>query len=239
MPSDGKKRPLLKIRSTHPARGIALSLALMIGLVLFATVWKAGAHDASKAEPEPFHIVVVGDSLSAGFGLQPDEAFPQQLDAVLASRDLASPVTVTNAGVSGDTSSGGLARIDWSVPDGTDAVILQLGANDALRGIDPVQTHANLDAMITRLKQRNIKVLLAGMKAPPNMGEVYGQAFNAIYPTLAQKHNVAFYPFFLEGVAADPSLNLDDGMHPNPEGIARIVAGVVPLVEALVGSKKR
>jgi acyl-CoA thioesterase I len=175
-------------------------------------------------------IVAFGDSLSAGYNLPEADGFPSVLEAALKARGL--DVVVENAGVSGDTSTGGLERLDWSVADGTTLVVLELGANDALRGIDPALTRANIDAMLARLKERGIKVVLAGMLAPPNMGAGYAEAFNALYPELAAKHGVPLYPFFLEGVAAVPGLLLEDGMHPNAEGVARIVEGIAPLVEA-------
>ncbi|WP_102960664.1 arylesterase [Mangrovicella endophytica] len=178
-------------------------------------------------------VVAFGDSLSAGYGVGPGESFPEQLQAALkaAGHD----VTVANAGVSGDTSTGGLARLDWSVPDGTGLAILELGANDALRGIAPEITEKNLDAMLTRLKERGIKVLLAGMKAPPNMGPDYAARFDPIFPRLAEKHGVPLYPFFLEGVAAERTLNQADAMHPNKDGVAVIVKGIVPGVIAALG----
>jgi acyl-CoA thioesterase-1 len=143
-------------------------------------------------------------------------------------------VEIANAGVSGDTTAAGLARLDWSVPEGTDAVILELGANDALRGIAPERTEANLDEMITRLKDRGIEVLLAGMIAPPNMGGDYAERFNPIFDRLADKHDLILYPFFLDGVAADEALNLDDGMHPNAEGVAVMVERFLPAAEELL-----
>ncbi len=179
-----------------------------------------------------FSIVALGDSLTAGYGLPPEEAFTTRLEQRLKANGL--NVEVVNAGVSGDTSKGGLARIDWSVPDGTGLVIVELGANDALRGISPDETAKNLDAIIARLLQRGIAVLLTGMLAPPNMGQDYETAFNAIYPELEKKHNVPLYPFFLDGVAADPELNQADGIHPNAAGTAVIVERLSPLVEKLV-----
>ncbi|MEC9343057.1 MAG: arylesterase [Pseudomonadota bacterium] len=177
-------------------------------------------------------LVVLGDSLVAGYGLEPGQAFPSRLETALKERG--HDVTVINAGVSGDTSSGGLERLDWSVPPEADAVIVELGANDALRGLAPSSTRDNLDAIVTRLKARGMAVLLAGMLAPPNMGSAYGQAFNAIYPDLAGAHDVALYPFFLDGVAAQPSLNLSDGMHPNAAGVDEIVARFLPAAEQLL-----
>jgi len=184
------------------------------------------------ATERPVKIVALGDSLVAGYELAANETFPVQLERALKARGLA--VEVANAGVSGDTSVAGLARLDWSVPDGTDAVILELGANDALRGIDPGVTRAALDEIIGRLKARGIAVLLCGMLAPPNMGPEYAQAFNALYPNLAARHAVLFYPFFLDGVAADARLNQRDGMHPTAEGVAQIVQRILPQAEALV-----
>jgi acyl-CoA thioesterase-1 len=181
---------------------------------------------------EPFTIVAFGDSLTAGYGLPPEEAFTTQLEASLKTAGLS--VRVVNAGVSGDTTKAGLARLDWSVPDGTGLVVLELGANDALRGIAPSDTHANLEVMISGLKQRNIPVLLAGMLAPPNMGADYEAAFNAIYPKLASKHDVPLYPFFLAGVASNPLLNQADGIHPNAQGTMVIVKQLAPVVVKLV-----
>jgi acyl-CoA thioesterase-1 len=185
-----------------------------------------------KAAERPVNIVVLGDSLSAGLGLPLEDAFPTKLARALKAKGVA--VTITNAGVSGDTASGGLGRLDWSVPAGTDAVIVELGANDALRGLDPGLTKTALDTILRKLAARHIAVLLAGMRAPPNMGAEYARAFNAIYPALASTHPVVFYPFFLDGVAADPKLNRGDGMHPNAAGIDAIVARVLPAVEDLV-----
>jgi acyl-CoA thioesterase-1 len=200
-------------------------------LVVFACVLMPLS--ARAAADKPVKIVVLGDSLSAGYGLPAEAAFPARLAAALKARG-ANSVTLANAGVSGDTASGGRDRLDWSVPVGTDAVIVELGANDALRGIDPKVTEKALDAILTRLKERGIAVLLAGMKAPRNMGADYASAFDAIYPALAATHGVVFYPFFLEGVAADPKLNQGDGMHPNAAGVDAIVAGILPKVEELI-----
>jgi acyl-CoA thioesterase-1 len=187
---------------------------------------------AQNAADRPVNIVVLGDSLSAGFGLPAEATFPAKLGAALKARGVAA--TVANAGVSGDTASGGLERLDWSVPDGTDAVILELGANDMLRGVDPAVTRKALDAVITKLKARNVAVLLCGMQAPPNMGADYTRAFNAIYPALASTHQVVFYPFFLDGVAADSALNQRDGLHPNAAGVDVIAARILPKVEELI-----
>ena len=183
---------------------------------------------------QTFSIVALGDSLTAGYGLPSQDAFTTRLQQRLTANGL--NVEVVNAGVSGDTSKGGLARIDWSVPDGTGLVIVELGANDALRGISPAETAKNLDAIIVRLKQRGIDVLLAGMLAPPSMGSDYETAFNAIYPGLAAKHDVPLYPFFLDGVVADPQLNQADGMHPNAAGTDVIIERLSPMVDKLVRS---
>lgn len=181
------------------------------------------------AAAEPLRVVGFGDSLMAGFGLGPGEAFPEKLEAAL--RKKGHDVVIANAGVSGDTTSGGLSRLDWSVPDGTQLVILELGANDMLRGVTPEITEKNLDAMIGRLKQRGISVLLAGMVSAPNLGADFAGSFNAIYPRLAEKHGVMLYPFFLDGVAADRKFLLEDGMHPNAAGIDRMVENFVPTME--------
>lgn len=202
----------------------------VIGLLACLLVAGTGAARAQQARPVA--IVALGDSLTAGYQLPPGDAFPVKLQAALKARGL--DVTVENAGVSGDTSTGGLERLDWAVGDGVDAVILELGANDALRGIDPAVTRRNLDEILTRLKARGIAVLLTGMLAPPNMGPQFAAAFNPIFPDLAAKHGVLFDPFFLEGVAAVRDLNLADGMHPNARGVDAIVARILPKVEELV-----
>jgi acyl-CoA thioesterase I len=185
----------------------------------------------AAAEP-PVKIVVLGDSLAAGYGLPADAAFPVRLEQALKAKGLA--VEVANAGVSGDTASGGLARLDWSVPEGTDAVILELGANDMLRGIDPKVTRAALEEIVRRLVARRIVVLIAGMWATPNLGPDYGRDFEAIYADLAAKNGLLLDPFFLEGVAADPKLNQRDGTHPTAAGVDVIVTRILPKVEALV-----
>ncbi|MDQ2704303.1 MAG: arylesterase [Pseudomonadota bacterium] len=183
----------------------------------------------AAARAEPYRIVGFGDSLMAGYGLDAGQGFPEKLEKALRGRG--HDVVIVNAGVSGDTTSGGLSRLDWSVPDGTDLVIMELGANDMLRGIGPDITEKNLDAMLARLEERNIAVLLAGMRAAPNLGPDYQAAFDAIYPRLAEKHGVALYPFFLDGVAADSAYLLEDGMHPNASGIDRMVEKMLPEVE--------
>ncbi len=196
----------------------------LIGLVL--AVLPAGA--------EPLRIVALGDSLSAGYGLETPEAFTGALQAALVARG--HDVVIVNAGVSGDTASDGLARVDWSVGEDAGAVIVELGANDALRGVDPAITRDALDRLLARLGERGLPVLLAGMMAPPNLGPDYAAAFNPIYAELAEKHGAILYPFFLDGVAAEPSLNQADGIHPNAAGIAVIVERMVPSVEALIAA---
>ena len=176
--------------------------------------------------------MVLGDSLSAGLGLPVDTAFPARLAQALKAKGI--NVAIANAGVSGDTASGGFGRLDWSVPEGTEAVIVEFGANDALRGLDPNLTKAALDKILSKLKERHISVLLAGMLAPRNMGPEYVRAFDAIFPALASTHSVVFYPFFLDGVAADPKLNQRDGLHPNAAGVDVIVARILPKVEELI-----
>ncbi len=177
-------------------------------------------------------LVILGDSLTAGYGLAPEDAFPNRLQKHLAGLGFA--VRIENAGVSGDTTHGGLARLDWSVGDDADAVILELGGNDALRGMPPEQARANLDAMLLRLSQRKLPVLLAGMRAPRNMGPEYIDAFDKIFPELAKKYQVAFFPFFLEGVASDPKLNQPDMIHPNRAGVDVIVKNITPYVMQLL-----
>jgi acyl-CoA thioesterase-1 len=205
-------------RSTLRSYGNKAGLVQRLAVALVCCL--SGAFSAIAAEP--VKIVVLGDSLSAGYGLPAGAAFPERLAAALKAKGIA--VTIANAGVSGDTTSGGLARLDWSVPDGTDAVIVELGANDALRGVDPKVTRNALDTIIGKLKQRRISVLLAGMRAPRNMGPDYVRAFDAIYPSLAKD----------DGVATDPKLNQADGIHPTAAGVDAIVARIMPDVEALV-----
>ncbi|WP_113553597.1 arylesterase [Rhizobiales bacterium] len=198
-------------------------LALMM---TFALSWTARA--------ETISLIGFGDSLMAGYQLPPEDAFPARLEKALKEKGF--DVTIANAGVSGDTSSGGLARIDWSVPDGTKGVILELGANDALRGIAPEETRKNIEAMITRLKDRGIAVLLAGMMAPPNMGTDYAARFNPIYPELAKKYGLELYPFFLDGVVTEAKLKLEDGMHPNGDGVGVMVEKALPVVERFLAT---
>ncbi|HEX9469600.1 MAG TPA: arylesterase [Bradyrhizobium sp.] len=206
---------------------------LVLNLVLL-TAGTAFAQTPAANVTKPIKMVVLGDSLSAGLGLPGPAAFPARLQKALQAKGIA--VDMINAGVSGDTSSGGRDRLDWSVPEGTEAVILELGANDALRGTDPAVTRAALSDILTRLKARKIAVLLCGMVAPPNYGSDYATHFNAIYPDLAKSFGVPLYPFILEGVAAIPKLNQGDGMHPTAEGVDVIVKNILPTVQAFVGA---
>jgi acyl-CoA thioesterase-1 len=180
----------------------------------------------------PVKVIALGDSLTAGYGLPDKDGFVPQLQAALTAKGVAAEVQ--NAGVSGDTASDGLARLDWSVPDDTNAVILELGANDMLRGINPDVTRKALDAILSRLTQRHIAILFCGMRAAPNLGPDYVQAFERIYPDLAAKYGVSLYPFFLDGVAADPKLTQHDGLHPNATGVGIIVERILPKVQELI-----
>jgi acyl-CoA thioesterase-1 len=208
------------------------SAALVFALLAMMGAVGKGAVDLAGAAERTIKIVALGDSLSAGYQLPAQDAFPVQLERALRAKGLA--VEVANAGVSGDTSSGGLARLDWSVPDGTDAVILELGANDMLRAVDPKVTREALTEIVRRLKARRIEVLLCGMLASRNLGADYARAFDPIYPELAAANGLVFYPFFLDGIAADAKLNQADGLHPTAAGVAKIVAGILPKVEELI-----
>ncbi|KZB52749.1 arylesterase [Thalassospira xiamenensis] len=199
-----------------------------------------GIHDAQAADKAadnaansaagnaPQTLMLYGDSLMAGYGLSHEDGFAPRLEAAL--RDAGHNVKVVNSSVSGDTTAAGLSRLEWALVDDPDVVLLELGANDALRGVEPSQTRENLDAIIGKLRDRDVAVLLAGMMAPPNMGKEYGAEFNEIYPELAAEYQLAFYPFFLDGVAADSSLNQDDGIHPNADGVKVIVERILPQV---------
>jgi acyl-CoA thioesterase-1 len=200
----------------------------MLGYGALALVVNAGS-----AQAEPLVLLALGDSLTAGYGLPADQSFPAQLERRLAKDGL--KVKVVNAGLSGDTSAGGLARLDWvlSGPK-ADAAIVELGANDALRGLPPAKMKENLDAVVQRLQQRRVKVLLAGMLAPPNLGRAYGEEYTQAFRQVAQTRKTAFYPFFLDGVAGKPGLNQKDGMHPTGQGVAVIVENILPHVKALL-----
>jgi acyl-CoA thioesterase-1 len=191
------------------------------------------ANRAAAATPV---IVAVGDSLTAGLGLSEKDSFPAQLERALKARG--QQVKVVNAGVSGDTAAAGLARLDWAMPDDASAVIVELGANDALQGLDPAATKATLEKIITALKARGLPILLAGMEAPRNLGQDYVDQFRALYADLAQRYDLILYPFFLDGVALDDKYTLGDGLHPNADGVARIVDGILPKVEELLAKTK-
>jgi acyl-CoA thioesterase-1 len=201
--------------------------ALLLGFLVLM-----GTADMSDAGERTIKIVAFGDSLTAGYQLPAQDAFPVQLEKALKAKGVA--VEIANAGVSGDTSTGGLARLDWSVPDGTDAVILELGANDMLRGVNPKVTREALTEIVRRLKARNIEVLLCGMLAPRNLGADYTKAFDSIYPALAAQNGLLLYPFFLDGIVTNAKLNQNDGLHPTTAGVARIVQGILPKVEELI-----
>jgi acyl-CoA thioesterase-1 len=210
------------------------TLANMVFRVLLCNWLVAGIAFGAIAAPagQPVRIVVLGDSLVAGFGLKPSDAFPAQLERALKAKG--HTVEVINAGVSGDTTAGGLARVNWAVPERTDAVILELGANDALRGLDPARAKANLDKTIATIKAGGAEVLLAGMFAPRSLGKDYVRTFEAMYPDLASKYGLILYPFFLDGVAMDAKLSLEDGLHPNSKGVAEITSKILPSVEKLI-----
>ena len=205
----------------------AIQIALATALLAFGLL-----ASPVLAQDQPVKLVVLGDSLTSGLGLPQTQAFPARLARALKARGIA--VEVADAGVSGDTASGGLGRLDWSVPEGTDAVIVELGANDALRGVDPKLTRAALDKILRRLKERNIEVLLAGMQAPRNLGNHYTRAYDGIFTELAAAHGVLLYPFFLDGVATNAKFNQPDGIHPNAAGVDVIVERMMPKVEELI-----
>ncbi len=201
--------------------------------VAFVLCWMASAAAAA-----PVKILAYGDSLIHGYGLDAGQTFPEQLEAALVARGY--DVTVMNGGNSGDTTAAGLARLDWALADKPDLVLVEFGGNDGLRGIDPADTRANMDAILARLTQEGLPVLLAGMLAPRNLGAEYAREFDAVFPEAAAKHGVAYYPFFLEGVAAEPELNQPDGIHPNAAGVAVIVERITPhLVPLLDGLKAK
>jgi acyl-CoA thioesterase I len=209
-------------------------MGMFVHILVLIMVLMTAETVLAQTPAKPIKMVVLGDSLSAGLGLSASAAFPARLQKSLETKGI--KVDMINAGVSGDTSSGGRDRLDWSVPEGTEAVILELGANDALRGTDPAVTRAALSDILTRLKARKIAVLLCGMVAPPNYGQEYAARFNAIYPELSKSFGVPLYPFFLEGVAADAKLNQADGLHPTADGVDAIVKNILPMVEALIGT---
>ena len=198
------------------------SLLIAISCVL------AGLAPQAHAQAMPVKLAILGDSLTAGYGVKPDESVPARLEAALKKQGR--NVTVINHGVSGDTTAGGLERIDWMLGDKPDIVLVELGANDALRGLDPAATEKNLDAVVTRLKAAGVTVWLAGMLAPRNYGADYARQFDGLYGRVAERHGVPLYPFFLDGVAQDPALNQADGIHPNPRGVDIVVERLLPFV---------
>jgi acyl-CoA thioesterase-1 len=218
------KRPELRRRSRRGMRGTAVALCS----ALFGASLSAAPAMAKTTE-----ILAFGDSLTSGFGLPQDQAFPARLEAKLRADGLA--VHVVNSGNAGDTTAAGLARLDWALAEKPDLVILEFGANDMLRGLDPATVRANLDAMITKIQASGAKLLLAGMLASPNFGEEYQRDFNRIYPELAQAHDVPLYPFLLDGVALDPQFNQPDGLHPNERGVAIMVDNIAPYIARLIG----
>lgn len=215
-----------------PTNGASYGRRRTFLALLAALCFAIGCGQTAAARAEPVRIVAFGDSLTAGYGLAREDAFPAKLAKALQAKGY--DVAITNAGVSGDTTAAGLARLDWSVPQGTEAVILELGANDALRGVAPAIIRSNLDAIIARLRARHIEVLFAGMYAPRNLGPEYVAAFDRIYRDLANKYGLLLVPFFLDGVAGDASLNQPDGIHPTREGVEIIVQKILPPVEALI-----
>jgi acyl-CoA thioesterase-1 len=215
-------------------------IALLLGaLVVRSTTTpsvqpkQAAKEEAAKKGPE---IVVLGDSLSAGWNLAQNEAFPAQLEAALKARG--KEVTIVNAAVSGDTAASGLARVDWSIPLTASAVIIELGGNDALAGLDPAATKETLDKLITYIKARRLPILLAGMEAPRNLGKDYVESFRVMYQDLAERHDLILYPFFLDGVALDENITFPDGLHPKAAGVTRIVERILPKVEELLSEVK-
>ena len=243
-PSLGRFCPAPASRAVHRIRARAARwirprrIGRIAGLVLVA-LWLALPGPApAAAEPDaatqagPITLLAFGDSLTAGYGLPVEDSFPARLETALREKGI--EARFLNAGVSGDTTAGGVARLDWSLAQKPDAVILELGANDGLRGFEPETTHDNLGAILEKLAGRDIAVLLTGMRAPPNYGEEYAIAFNGVYERLSRAFDVLYYPFFLEGVAGDPALNQDDGIHPNRAGVDVIVSNILPHVRRLI-----
>lgn len=202
-------------------------IAALLALVLCLAAG-AGHAQSGPAQSGAVKIAILGDSLAAGYGVKPEQAFPARLQAALQQQ--ARNVTILNHGVSGDTTAGGVGRIDWMLADKPDIVLVELGGNDALRGSDPAGTERNLDAIITKLKDAGVTVWLAGMLAPRNYGPEYAAQFDGLYKRLADKHGVPLYPFFLDGVAQDPALNQADGIHPNPKGVDTVVERILPFI---------
>ncbi len=204
-----------------------LRLSLFLFVMAICNVQSLYANNTAESV---LRLLVLGDSLSAGYGLKPEDSFPSRLEEAL---DVAGyRVHVINAGVSGDTTAGGLSRLEWALVDKPHIVLVELGGNDALRGLPPAETYANLESIIVKLKKNGVRVILAGMQAPRNLGKDYTLEFDAIYTRLARQYDVPLYPFFLDGVALDPALNQPDGIHPNPEGVEVIVKKILPLLES-------
>ena len=222
-----RERPRRKTDEAAP-----LGYGLMRHLVNVSAALALLIVAALPARAEGLKVLALGDSLTAGYGMDQRDAFPVQLQAAL--KTAGHDVTIVNAGVSGDTSAGGRSRLEWLLSPDVDAVIVELGANDGLRGVDPAQTRENIDWILAKLNARRLPVLLTGMQAPPNLGKDYGIEFNSIYPDLAQKYDSVYDPFFLQGVAADPALNQKDGIHPNADGVAIIVKRMTPKVIELL-----
>jgi acyl-CoA thioesterase-1 len=227
-----RQRVIKKSKEVQKMKQGALATAVVAAGMLLA----ASGLQANRAAAATPVIVAFGDSLTAGLGLSEKDSFPAQLERALKARG--QQVKVVNAGVSGDTAAAGLARLDWAMPDDASAVIVELGADDALQGLDPAATKATLEKIITELRARGLPILLAGMEAPPNLGKEYVEQFRALYADLAQRYDLILYPFFLDGVALDDNYTLGDGMHPNAEGVARIVDGILPKVEELLVKAK-
>ena len=215
------------IHSGKKKMGARRIWAILFMLVVFLPLTGSTTHSGDR-----IRILALGDSLTAGYGLKKQDTFPVRLEATLNAQGHA--VRVNNAGVSGDTTAGGLARLSWALANKPQMVILELGANDGLRGLNPSDTKANLNAILRRLKHQKIAVLLTGMLAPPNLGKEYGQEFNRIYGDLAKLHGIPLYAFFLEGVANQPHLNQKDGIHPNPAGVEVIVTRILPKVTSVL-----
>lgn len=230
---DAAKKAVIAPDGIHrPSRyGVFRRLFNMRALLLVAAVVISAAPGTSRAEAG-LTILAFGDSLTAGYGLKAEDSFPARLEAALRERGY--DTKVINAGVSGDTSAGGLGRLDWALADAPQIAIVELGANDGLRGLDPTDTEKNLDAIVGKLKDNGVRVLLTGMMAPPNMGRDYADQFNPVFKRVADRQGVAFYPFFLDGVAGRPELNQGDGIHPSPAGVDVIVGKILPSVEELI-----
>ena len=205
----------------------------LFNVVCLSAAFLCGSLMMASSPAEAAKLLALGDSLTAGFGLPPEQGFTAKLQVALKAKG--SDVEVINGGISGDTTAGGLARLEWSLADHPDFALVELGANDGLRGTDPKETESNLDQILARLKSAHVKVLLCGMRALHNWGPEYGEKFDGIYPVLARKYDVPLYPFFLDGVVLDPKLNQADMLHPNAAGVDVIVGRLLPQVEKLIG----